>query len=644
MCGIVGLISVDKDSESHFGNFKLATDALQHRGPDSHDALIAPPVALGHTRLSVIDTDRRSDQPMTDKSGRYTIIFNGEIYNYKSLKQDYETQGYSFVTESDTEVLLAGFILQGKKCFDKLNGFFAVSIFDRSTNTITIVRDRFGIKPLVYFLAEKTIGFASEMKALYELGFETQIDRVSVFTYFKLNYIPAPSTILQNFHKLEPGHLLEVKIGMKSLEVEKSQWYKIAYDESSEKDLSAHDYQQSQKVLKRFVRESVRRRLVSDVPIGTFLSGGIDSSIISAIAKEEKNDIDSFSIGFPDQPYYTESKFAAGVAKHLGINSHLIQIREKDLLESADSFLNHIDEPFADSSILNVNLLSKAVKQHVTVALSGDGGDELFAGYNKHQAEFLIRHPRLKEHAVGRLGPLWDLIPSSRSGALPNLTRQLQKFSDGYKLNNRDRYWRWAGFMTEEKANYLMKEEMLFREHRLSDQGFTYKKRKDYLLNNITKTGSLNEVLLTDMRLVLPNDMLFKVDYGSMMNGLEVRTPLLDHHIVNFAFKLPIMFKVNHDQKKKILQDSFRDILPPDVFNRPKKGFEVPLLEWFKGEFKEQLLELVNDKELIEHQGIFNPSALKENAKTLYSNNPGDAASWAWSFTVFQTWYKRHIL
>ena len=643
MCGITGLISSNDISPSTKKKFEEATHALDHRGPNATQVFVDNHVMLGHNRLSIIDLDSRSNQPMTDLSGRYTIVFNGEIYNFKELKKDSEDKGVKFQTSGDTEVLLSQYILYGKKCLQKLNGCFAFAIYDKQTQSFFIARDRMGIKPLVYYLHDKTIAFASELKGLLKLEFERKLDKVSAFTFFKLNYIPAPHTILENRFKLSPGHCASIKLHQEKVSIDIEEYYKIPYDSEAEKSVCAHDYKQSQSVLKRFVRESVRRRLVSDVPIGTFLSGGIDSSIITAIANQEKENIEAFSIGFPDHAYFDESGHAKKVAKHLGVRHHIFQLKEEELLESAEEFLEYIDEPFGDSSSLNVNILSKNVGKCVTVALSGDGGDELFAGYHKHAAEFRLRNPKFAEHTVGKLSSFWNILPSSRSGYISNKIRQLQKFGDGYQMGRRERYWRWAGVLNEEQANYLIREDMLDRTQRLSDHGFDYKKRKDSVLKPISKTGTLNEVLLADANMVLPNDMLFKVDHSSMHHHLEVRTPLLDHHIVNFAFRLPVMFKVNHHMKKKLLQDSFRDLLPSEVFDRSKKGFEVPLLEWMRGGFKQKFESMVKDDEYIIEQGLFNPTALKEYSAKLFSNNPGDSATWAWSFLVFQTWYKKYM-
>lgn len=643
MCGIIGVVSLSDQRDQYFSRLETATDQLQHRGPDAQKHVIESPVALGHTRLSIIDLEERAHQPMTDLSGRYTIVFNGEIYNFRELRAECIDKGYSFKTESDTEVLLVLFMMLGRKCLDKLHGFFAFAVYDREERSIFLARDRFGIKPVVYYADENTFAFASEMRGLMSLGFKREIDKVSLFNYFKLNYIPAPHTILVDHHKLEPGNMIRLQWDDEGMKWENTPWYSIPYDAEDEKELNAQDYKHAQSTLKRFVRESVRRRLVADVPLGTFLSGGIDSSIISAVAAQEKPDITAFSIGYPDLPYYDESDYARAVAKHIGIDHHVFNITQRDLFDSAESVLNHLDEPFADSSAMNVNLLSKLVRQHVTVALSGDGGDELFGGYHKHAAEFKLRYPTFREHAVGRLDFIWNQFPASRSGTVANTMRQLQKFSAGYRLGKKDRYWRWAGVMTEEQANYLIKEEMLPREQRLSDDGHQYKRRKDRLLRAISKGGSLNEVLLTDMRLVLPNDMLFKVDHMSMAHGLEVRTPMLDQNLVKFAFRLPVMFKVNHTTKKKILQDAFRDVLPPEVFSRPKRGFEVPLLEWFQGEMRHSFDAMVKDEDFLHDQSLLNPEAIRELHKKLYSRNPGDTPASAWALLVFQHWYKRYM-
>lgn len=642
MCGIIGLVDLNSKTDV-FNRFKEAVNELSHRGPDHQAHVISAPVALGHTRLSIIDLDARSHQPMTDETGRYTIVFNGEIYNYKHLRQALTQKGYSFKTESDTEVLLKSFIAYGKECLSMLNGFFAFGILDRKEQKLLIARDRMGIKPLVYRLTENEFAFGSELKAVMRLGYVKLIDKVSLFTYFKFNYIPAPSTILRDHYKLEPGCLLEVSWNEEELNHHHERWYEIPYRAENERIPSAKNYQEAQNELIKTLNAAVKMRLVADVKVGTFLSGGMDSSIITALAAREHSNIEAFSIGFPDRPFHDESEFATMVAKHLGVKHHLLPIKDNDLLQASDALMHHLDEPFADASALNMYLLSKYAKSHISVALSGDGGDELFAGYHKHDAEYRIRFPKLIDQAAGNLGVIWNQFPASRSGNLGNLARQLQKFSAGYAMNERDRYWRWAGILSEEEVNFLIKENLLEKTQRLSDDAHIYKKRKDKLLRNIKKGGSLNDVLLTDTLMVLPNDMLFKVDFTSMMHGLEVRTPMLDHNVVQQAFSMPVMYKLNQNKKKKILQDSFKGMLPDVVFTRPKKGFEVPLLEWFQGPMKADFMALCEDKTFIVEQGLFNPEALIELKERIYSKNPGDSPSTAWAFTVFQNWYKTYM-
>ena len=289
-------------------------------------------------------------------------------------------------------------------------------------------------------------------------------------------------------------------------------------------------------------------------------------------------------------------------------------------------------------------MLSKRTKEHVTVALSGDGADEMFSGYNKHMAEFKARHPGIKESLVKMGYPLFRTLPKSRNSKIANINRQLYKFSLGSRLTNKARYWKWASIINEERANYLLKEELVFNPQRLSDTAFEYKKRKDDLLRNISRDGDINDVLHTDMRMVLTNDMLRKVDAMSMANSLEVRTPFLDSRLVNFAFSLPVAFKINANMKKKILQDTFRLELPEEIYKRPKHGFEVPLLSWFRNELRSKIENDLLSDDFIEEQGLFNVVAIKELKKQLFSNNPEDVQATIWALIVFNTWWKKYLM
>ncbi len=641
MCGIAGIFALNDQGKKLLSKTNDAIQTLNKRGPDAHGVYQHGCVSLGHTRLSIIDTSEASAQPMTDGSGRYTIVYNGEFYNYKSVRRELQADGVKFSSEGDTEVLLQLYIKEGEKCVEKVNGFFAFAIYDKEEQSLFVARDRLGIKPLLYFQDEDKIIFASELKALIQYEIPREIDHVSLFTYLQLNYVPAPYTMLNNVKKLEPGCSLTVS----NQEIlPPKRYYEIAYNPSKTVDVEVDNYQSAKDTLYKKMDQAVEIRLVSDVPLGTFLSGGIDSSIITSLAAQKVSGLSSFSIGFKDEPFFDETEFARSLAKKAGTKHTVFEVSNKDLFENLENVLDYFDEPFADSSAIAVYILCQQTKGHISVALSGDGADEIFSGYNKHMAEYKARNPGLKEQLVKSLAPIIDKLPQSRNSSISNLSRQLSKFSSGAKLGNKLRYWQWATIIDEEEANYLIKEKKSNRLQRLSDDGFSYKKRKEHFLHTIQKTGDINDVLLTDMNLVLQNDMLKKVDCMSMANSLEVRTPFLDHDVVDYAFSLPVDFKINRRMRKKILIDTFGHLLPEELLDRPKKGFEVPMLKWLRTDLKPMIENDLLGNKFIEQQGIFNGEAIVNLKAKLFSNNPGDSAATVWAIIVFQYWWKKHFL
>ena len=640
MCGIAGILALNDHRDNRLSRTKDAIKTLSSRGPDAQGVYEYDKVSLGHTRLSIIDTSEASSQPMSDESGRYTIVYNGEFYNYETIRRELKSEGVTFRSEGDTEVLLKLYIKEGESCLEKINGFFAFAIYDKEEGSLFIARDRFGIKPLLYYHDEEKFVFASELKALLKYDIPTEIDHVSLFSYLQLNYVPAPYTMLQEVKKLEPGYSMKIdKFPVNSPRC----YYSVPYDPDEIVDVEIQEYQNAQKTLYKKLEDAVESRLLADVPLGTFLSGGIDSSIITSLAARKAPDLHSFSIGFKDEPFFDETKYARMAAKKAGTRHTVFEVTNKELFANLENVLDYFDEPFADSSAIAVYILCQQTKEHISVALSGDGADEVFSGYNKHMAEFKARDPGLKEKLVKGLAPLIDKIPQSRNSNIANFSRQLSKFSSGAKLNHKLRYWRWASILNEEEANYLIKEKEASRSQRLSDEAFAYKKRKDGFLKNIRKNGDINDVLLTDVNLVLQNDMLKKVDCMSMANSLEVRTPFLDHHVVDFAFSLPVDFKINGHTRKKILLDTFKDILPAELLNRPKKGFEVPMLKWLQTDLRSLIeFDLLSDQ-LIKEQGIFNREAVENLKAKLFSTNPGDSAATVWAIIVFQHWWKKHF-
>jgi len=628
MCGITGIVAL-KSSERNFSGIDASLATLHRRGPDHSATFIHENIAFGHARLSIIDTSQAAHQPFKDSSGRYTIIFNGEIFNYKELKKIVEDKGVVLHTTGDTEVLLYLYIILGKECLNLLNGFWAFAIYDDESKDVFIAKDRYGIKPLYYSIYNEQIFFASEMKAIMEYPIPRDLDKEALHLYFRLNYIPGPLSILRHVKKLMPGHYITIHNG----DVNILPYYKFPYN-PEHPDYNHNNYETQQKQLLELMDDAVRLRLIADVPLGAFLSGGIDSSAVVSLASRHVSQLNTFSIGFQDASYFDETHYAQLVAKKFNTNHTVFKLSNQDLNESLHELLDYIDEPFADSSALLVNILSRHTRKHVTVALSGDAGDELFAGYNKHFAEWLVRNPSLKNTVVNSLYPIWKVLPKSRDGKIANTIRQLERFAEGSKMSAADRYFRWCCIMDEDAVKGLLLDKENTQDINRLIRSYTH---------HISEYGDMNDVLMADVNLVLPFDMLTKVDMMSMRNSLEVRVPFLDYRIVAFAFSLSQQSKINGKIKKRIVQDAFRTLLPPELYNRRKSGFEVPLLQWFRTDLKTAIeSEYLND-DYITQQKIFNPHTVQLIREKLYSNNVGDAQRITWSLVVFQHWYKKYI-
>ncbi|KAA9332252.1 asparagine synthase (glutamine-hydrolyzing) [Hymenobacter busanensis] len=634
MCGITGLFAFNDSGRSSLTGLQASTDAIVSRGPDSQGHFVYDCVGLGFRRLAILDLSADGNQPMTDESGRYTIVFNGEIFNFRELRARLQRKGYTFRSHTDTEVILKLYITEGRGFLKKLNGFFGLAIYDKEENTLFIARDRMGVKPLLVYRDEEKLMFASEMKSLLALGVPRKLDYASLSHYLQLNYIPGPATIFKGVKKLLPGHYLFIQGNGK---VVKKRWYKIPYDPKKVAK-NKTTYEQQKAKLVELMDASVARRLVADVPLGSFLSGGIDSSVITALAARHTPHLNTFSIGFKDEPFFDETKYANLVAKMHKTNHTVFSLTNNDLYSHLFDVLDYFDEPFADSSALAVYILSKETRQKVTVALSGDGADELFAGYNKHMGEWQVRNGGPKAEFVTGLNILWDVLPKSRNSFFGNKVRQLQRFSRGMLSGPKDRYWDWASLASDKDARSLLSPSA----RQKAGRKIADKRRKD-ILEHLHADGDLNEVLLTDMELVLPYDMLAKVDLMSMANSLEVRTPFLDYKVVNFAFSLPVESKIDAKMKKRIVQDAFRPLLPEELYKRPKHGFEVPLLKWFRNELRPLITDDLLSDDFIEAQGIFSVDAIRALKQQLFSNNPGDVHARIWALIVFQHWWKRHM-
>lgn len=624
MCGIVGIVDFKRDVSFYEKNLSIAVKLLSKRGPDFQNTYKDQYVLFGHSRLAVIDTSANANQPFTDISGQYTIVFNGEIYNFRSLRKKLESEGFLFRTQSDTELLLYSYIKYGVKCLEQLNGDFSFAVYDKKNKQLFIARDRFGIKPLVFYRNGSTFIFSSEIKGILPfLETKPQMSNEALELYLQLNYIPAPFTIYNDIFKLKPAHY--ILIDEKRFDIKK--YYFVPKENKN----TIYDEKSVFESFSELFISSVEKRLISDVPIGTFLSGGIDSSIITAVAKQFKPDLATFTIQFTENKYIDESKDAERVAHYLQTNHHTIPVSQKAMLDEVYNVLDYLDEPFADSSAIAVSILAKYTRKNITVALSGDGADELLGGYQKHKAHDWAFKNAHKRYFLEIASTLAKPFPSSRKSFISNKIRQIQKLAEGLRLNPFERYWLWCCFQKPEYVNALLQNSIRFSHDIIKELVFT-------------NSTNFNEVLYNDMHLVLANDMLFKVDSMSMLHSLEVRVPMLDHTLVDFVAVLPEKFKINNNAQKYILKQTIGSrLLPKDILSKPKHGFEIPIQQWLKGELNELITQYLN-KENLEKHNLFNISEINKLKLQLQSVRPLDSAIHLWNLIVFQYWYVNKYL
>ena len=620
MCGIAGVLAFNKNGRKDFSRLPAAIEKLNLRGPDRQKIWENEKFCAGHTRLSIIDLSEASDQPFVSKDGRYVMLLNGEIFNFRELRKELEGLGEIFHTDGDVEVALRCFMSYGKDCLNKFNGFFAFAVYDTQKEELFLARDRFGIKPLLVYSDSDRLIFASEMKAMLEFSIPRNIDMSVVSDYFQFTYCPEPETLIKGVLKLPAAKYAIVKSGNYS---------EFSYYDIPESVFEG-DYNDAKSALSELLNDAIRLRLISDVPLGSFLSGGLDSSIISVLAARQEKNMEVFTIGFPDHPYYDETKYAREIADMHALNHRVIPVREDDFLRALPQVLDYIDEPFADSSSIAVHVLSAFVKKHVTVALSGDAADEIFGGYRKHRAALSIMNASgVKKTLMKSLSH----IPGqySRAKKTTDLLRKMQRLGNASKLSGNELYRFLAAFMTDESLNNLF-------------SNYSNIERKD--IKNIIgqiDPNDFNTFLRADMKMVLCGDMLRKIDMMSMANSLEVRPPFLDYRIINLAFSFPSKWKVNGKKSKKILMDTFSDFIPPSIINRPKHGFEVPMGKWMEGALLKQMKHEWLEDDFIKSQGVFKPETIRFLLEEVKKGNASTHQSVLWSLIVFQNWWKKYL-
>ncbi|MCS6823415.1 MAG: asparagine synthase (glutamine-hydrolyzing) [Cytophagaceae bacterium] len=633
MCGITGIFAFNEVGNFYLINLAKATDVLSRRGPDARGNFVTDFIGLGHRRLSVIDTSSRANQPMHDITNRYVIVFNGEIFNYKELKKNLVARGEIFQTDSDTEVLLTLYRLEGKDFLQKLIGFFAFAIYDKEDQSLFIARDRIGIKPLLYYADEDKFIFASEMKSILAYNVPRELNPSSALMAMQISYTPGSETIFKNIYRLLPGHYMIVK--KKQLNIQS--YYSLPYTTGCT-TLNNHTYEMQQNTLLELLEDSVKLRLVSDVPLGAFLSGGTDSSAIVSLASRHVKELHTFSIGYKDDPFFDETQYAELVAKKFNTIHTSFSLSLTDLSENVFDMLNYLDEPFADSSCLPLYILSKHTSKHIKVVLSGDGADEIFAGYNKYYGEMQIRSNDWRIRLIKAIAPLLHLMPKNRHSYFGNLIRQLHKVAEAANMNCEQRYFYLSSFNTENVLkNYLTQAWI----KNLSEPDYILSKKQIGSL--LSETDGINSVLYADTKYVLPGDMLYKADMMSMANGLELRVPFLDHRVVNFAFSLPSESKIMGKMKKRILKDTFRNLLPPELYNRPKKGFDVPLMKLFATTLRKDVEELFS-KDFLKEQNIFRYEAVSPLCNEVFKQSSHIDQEAFWCFFVFQYWWRKYMI
>ena len=579
MCGITGYIS-EKISSSELLN---SVNVLKHRGPNNQSVWEKKGLGLGHTRLSILDLSEQSNQPMHSHSGRFTMVFNGEIYNYKELAQKYQIQ---LKTSSDSELVIELFEKLGEEFISELNGMFAIVIFDIQTQNLHIFRDRIGIKPLFYYFDGQGFAFASEIKALLEYQFikkGLELNQQTINQFLNLGYIAEPHTFFENIYKFPSGH----KAVFHNKELSINPFWEL---EKEIKEQTFDDEKQAKIELERLVKDSVEKRMLSDVPLGTFLSGGVDSSLITAMAQNlSANSVQTFSIGFKESQF-NEAKYAQKVAKHLRTNHHEFIVSEKEVLGLVEDFFHAYDEPYTDSSGFPTMLVSQLAKQKVSVILSGDGGDELFHGYGMYNWANRLNQPLIKAFRK----PI--------SFALNQMSYRHKRASELFKYQD----------LSTIKSHIFSQEQFFFSEKEIERLS---KIEKGYRLNEIIdsprKLSPSEEQAIFDLKYYLKDDLLVKVDRASMRSALEVRVPLLDHRIIEFAINLNSNLKIKNGVQKYLLKELLYDYLPKEIFDRPKWGFSIPLNQWLKKDLR-ALLDQYTDAKLIEKYQILDSNYVQD--------------------------------
>ena len=631
MCGIAGFIDFHKKSTK--SNIQSMIEPLNHRGPDGDGVSLFKSknaiIGFGHKRLSIIDLSQAGKQPMA--LNHLHITYNGEIYNYQEIKNELLELGHHFNGESDTEMILHAYTEWGIKAVERFIGMFAIALFDEKKQEVVFIRDRAGVKPLFYYQKNDLILFSSELKSFHEHPeFEKKLDLNAVAAYMQYGNVPTPHCIFKNCGKIKPGHYLKINLENKSQQ--EIQYWNV-YDFYNQPKLNL-SFPEAKIQTKELLKSAFNYRMVADVPVGVFLSGGYDSTTVSSLIQAESTArLKTFTIGVPDIGL-NEAPYARDIAKHLGTDHTEINCTEQEAIEMIKDLPFFYDEPFADSSAIPTTLVSKAARKNVTVALSADGGDEIFGGYNRY--DFMHRYGKT-------LNSIPKAVRKILVGAMGNISSEkIPVLKNKYNFHNR--YEKLKTVLNDPSE----KEIMLSLSQQFNDEQMKSVMKSEFTsLPTMFQSKEMLEdfksplsyMMAIDFQTYMLDDILQKVDRATMTNSLEGREPMLDHRILEFAAQLPDEYKYQNGIKKRILREITHDYIPKELLDRPKMGFAIPIAKWLKNELRDHVEEYLNE-DRIEKQGIFNWEFITKLKMDFFKGRK-EYDSKLWYFLMFQMWYER---
>ncbi len=638
MCGIAGWINLENNrSQNSEAVLHAMCERMKHRGPDSEGLWTDETVALGMRRLSVIDL-HTGEQPVYSEDKSVVVMMNGELYNFREVRADLEKRGHKFVTSSDTEILPHLYEEYGEAMLDEINGMFAFALWDKRKQKLLVARDKFGEKPLYYGVFDNKLIFASEPKVLLaNPSVKAEINTDALRSFLSFDYVPAPNSIYKGISKLPAAHFLTVEKG----EIKTRRYWNLTWQKGRNPRVSkgangnAPTLESSAEELRELLADAVRMRLVSDVPLGILLSGGVDSSTVAALATQFSTEkVKTFSIGF-EEDSFDESKYARQVAKHLNTEHY----EEKLSVEKAADLITEIgtwlDEPMSDGSLIPTLLLSRFVRKHVTVALGGDGGDEIFAGYPMYYAHKVAniygKVPSVLRN--GLIEPIVNRLPVSNKNM--SFDYKAKRFVAASKYDTVTRHHSWFGSFSIDEQQSLLNKDVLAQTS--SD---IYRDAKD-LLKICDAENEIEQMQFLDINFYMAEDILTKVDRASMAVSLEVRAPFLDPRVAQFAANIPLEYKLKGNKGKYILKKAVEPLLPKNILNRPKKGFGIPIADWLKGRLNPLMHDLLAPVRL-KNQGLFNVEFVQKLIKE-HETNTASHHKQLWTLLVFQHWFDNFL-